>query len=713
MSSSMTEIYPLVSVVAALGAAALSLFLFVASASSNFRRLAAAGLACIAVEQVSFGLSFWTGAVSQSLQWLAVGMVASSLLPGVWLFCTTSFTVETSGGAVGKWKWALALVLLAPAGLFLLSGNHFYVGTALRDPQTGTWIRVLSWPGYFFYLIFILVATFILVQLEQALRSSKGHRRWQVKYFVLGIGGIFAVRIYTCSQSVLFSVLDSRIELVNSVATLIFGAFILIGVWRMGSDVPQLHLSATAVHRSIALLLVGSYLILVALMVKGTHALQNKWSTPLGDFLLFLALGILAGLLLSENVRLFFRRMVSRHFKRSYYDYRNLWMDFTRRTKTVFDVAELCQTVAGMIAGIFQVSKVSLWVVREGGERLSPGGSCVFSLENMAASPLVSGKCREVLEALFDRPAEEPLSRSSVDLVEVVERVDPDIFGDSEVRYVVPLRAGGEVVGMMTLSDRVRHLPLSLEDFELLETLAEQTAGALLNVKVTRELRRKSELEALQNVSAFLMHDLKNLVSSLSLTLQNLPVHFDNPEFRADSIRVIRSGVDRINLLCSRLSQVRQEIDIKQKPTNLSRLVKISLDELNGSFSSSIQTILGDVPEVSLDPDQIKKVVVNLLRNSDDATGADGQIQVQTGRTPEGGVVLSVQDNGHGMTREFIAQSLFRPFFSTKEQGMGIGLFQCKKIIDAHGGRIEVDSQPGLGTCFRIFLPGSGSGASD
>jgi signal transduction histidine kinase len=113
---------------------------------------------------------------------------------------------------------------------------------------------------------------------------------------------------------------------------------------------------------------------------------------------------------------------------------------------------------------------------------------------------------------------------------------------------------------------------------------------------------------------------------------------------------------------------------------------------------------LGQIPKVRLDPPQFQNVVTNLVLNARDALVSGGQIRIETSQL-NGWVVLAVKDNGCGMTPEFVKQSLFRPFQTTKQKGIGIGMFQCKTIVEAHHGRIEVESEPGKGTTFRVLLP--------
>jgi signal transduction histidine kinase len=118
----------------------------------------------------------------------------------------------------------------------------------------------------------------------------------------------------------------------------------------------------------------------------------------------------------------------------------------------------------------------------------------------------------------------------------------------------------------------------------------------------------------------------------------------------------------------------------------------------------SLEKNLRPLPKILLDQEQMVKVVTNLVINAREAVSKDGKVRIETSRN-NGWAVLAVSDNGCGMSAEFLNRSLFRPFQTTKKTGLGIGMFQSKMIVEAHGGRVEAESEPGKGTTFRIFLP--------
>jgi putative PEP-CTERM system histidine kinase len=212
------------------------------------------------------------------------------------------------------------------------------------------------------------------------------------------------------------------------------------------------------------------------------------------------------------------------------------------------------------------------------------------------------------------------------------------------------------------------------------------------------------ELEAFQTMSTFFVHDLKNAASSLSLTLQNLPLHFDDPDFRQEALKGLANTAARINLQISRLGALRRKLDLKPVESDLNQLVTETLASLKAAPGVEVVKDLHPVPKVVVDREQLQNVVTNLLLNAQEAIVGHGRIQVKTGQR-EGRAILSVTDDGCGMSPNFLRDSLFRPFQTTKQRGLGIGMFQSKIIVEAHRGSIEVESEPGKGTKFGVTLP--------
>src|SRR5262249_3261290 len=150
------------------------------------------------------------------------------------------------------------------------------------------------------------------------------------------------------------------------------------------------------------------------------------------------------------------------------------------------------------------------------------------------------------------------------------------------------------------------------------------------NLQLSRRLLRAKEMEAFQTLSAFFTHDLKNLASMLSLTMQNLPANYDNPEFREEALRVISDSVAKMNAMCSRLAMLTKELELRRREVDLNKLVERTLANINGALRSRVSPDLHPVASIEIDPEQIEKVLVNLLLNANEAIGEKGEIRVAT-----------------------------------------------------------------------------------
>jgi putative PEP-CTERM system histidine kinase len=308
------------------------------------------------------------------------------------------------------------------------------------------------------------------------------------------------------------------------------------------------------------------------------------------------------------------------------------------------------------------------------------------------------------MQALEKRPDPVDIDASRENWAAALKQSHPDQFRSGGNRICAPLMSGGQMVGMIILGDRVKGVPFSWQDLDLLKCVADSAAAGLMNIQLSQKLLQAGQMEAFQTMSAFFVHDLKNTISTLNLMLKNLPANFDNPEFRQDALRGISKTITHVNHLIQRLGQLRGRLQIKPVASDLNELVLSVLSGVETSPQINLVKTIHPLPKMLLDQEQMQKVVTNLIFNAREAVSSTGEVRVETSQN-HGWAVLSVSDNGCGMNPEFLNQSLFRPFQTTKKNGLGIGLFQSKMIVEAHRGRIQVESQPGKGTTFRIILP--------
>ncbi|MGO9138332.1 MAG: XrtA/PEP-CTERM system histidine kinase PrsK [Syntrophales bacterium] len=671
---------------------------------SFVHRVFAAGIGLLALEAGISGFGYQAESIDKFLFWYMMQLVIASFLPALWLLFSVSFARANYSEQISKWKWIILVAFILPVSMVTFFVNSFFTGQLVLTSASSLFLR-LGWSGYIWYFLWVIFAVLILMNLERTFRHATGHMRWQTKFMFLGVASIFGVHLFKDSQTILFKGLNTGMDFVDFGAILVGDILILKSLSRGKPLNVSIHLSHQFLYNSFTMLFVGIYFISVG--VLSWFSIHFEWikNINLVIFLIFLAVIGLASILLSDRLRMKRKRFISRHFKRPQYDYQKIWENFTKRTTSVTQTGELCDIIVKMVSETLEILSVSIWLVDEKQERLSFGGSTVFTASQAEELKFFGHGGADLISAMTDQTMPVDLEGRQDDWVEDLRLAyGLEETKESRIRYCVPLNAAGRLIGIMTLSEKVFYEPFTFEESELIKTIADQAAAGLLNLRLSEQLRQAKELEAFQSMSAFFMHDLKNLASKLSLVTQNLPVHIDNPEFRRDALQTISQSVSKINTMSSRLSLLSQRLELTSKETILNDLVQEAISDVKEYVKAPIAKDLEKIPPLLIDREHIHKVLENLLINAYDALGADGQITIVT-RCRDTWAEIAVRDNGCGMSKEFIKNSLFRPFQTTKKQGMGIGLYHCKTIVEAHSGRIEVESEEGVGTTFRVLLP--------
>jgi putative PEP-CTERM system histidine kinase len=360
---------------------------------------------------------------------------------------------------------------------------------------------------------------------------------------------------------------------------------------------------------------------------------------------------------------------------------------------------------ANLISETFNVLSVTIWLADENEELLLFAASTLRSEREAGHDAALNPSALPFrLKDLGELSRPFDLERAKGAWAEALREVSSGQFRTGGNRIAIPLRTGETWLGLAILADRVSAAPYTIEEFDLLKCIGDQVAVSLFNLQLTAEILRAKEMEAFQTVSTFFVHDLKNVASSLGLMLQTLPVHFDNPEYRADALRSIRETNGRIQQMIDRLGALRRAVTTERRRINLNDVVRESIIALGELPGTRIESNLNEVLPIQADSEQLRSVITNLLINAREAVNEKGEINVRS-RADADWASLMVQDNGVGMTEEFVRESLFRPFQTTKEKGLGIGLYQCRMIVESHGGKISVTSALGCGTTFRVSLP--------
>jgi putative PEP-CTERM system histidine kinase len=311
------------------------------------------------------------------------------------------------------------------------------------------------------------------------------------------------------------------------------------------------------------------------------------------------------------------------------------------------------------------------------------------------------------LPRTFEATPEDFLVRQKVPEARRVEDIGN---GRSEVLLAaglivaVPLRTQGRLVGVLLVGAEQTDTPYTQEDLDLLTTLGEQAASATATVQLSERLAQARAFEGFNRLSSFIIHDLKNSVSALSMLTQNARQHFDDPQFRVDALKTLTRTVERMQKLVGRLSTRQAAGDLEFESVPLDELARDTVASIPTGPRLQLVLDLERVPSVRGDTDALQRVLQNLITNAAEAMDGEGTITLRV-TSRDGTVACAVTDTGCGMSEDFIRNSLFVPFQTTKKGGWGIGLYQARETVASHGGRIEVSSQEGRGTTVTLLLP--------
>lgn len=662
-----------------------------------------AGMVALGIESMLTGLILRATQIADLGRWMTAASIVECFVPVIWLCFSLTYSRSGYREQLMRWRVVLAAVGLLPIGLWLVFREQLF--QVVPGGTSGDVWRVQFGPITTLLNAILLVALVpILLNLEQTFRSSVGTMRWRIKYVVLAIVVIFGARLYVRSQAILFSAPDIALWAVESGALFIGCLFLALAYARTGWHEIDVHPSSSVLRSSLTVIIVGGYLFVVGVLALIMRRFGGAEFFQLQAFVVLLGMAGLAMLLLSDRARQRSHHFIVRHFKKAQHDSVRIWTLFSRSLANVANQAALCAVSARLVSQTFDVLSVTLWLIDEETGQLVVGDSTARASSKADGANRAETLSNAVSAGLEAKSSPFDLESINAAWAAELRNLNPSAFRSGGNRLCVPLRVGTQTVGVLVLADRINGAPYTVEELELLKCIGDQITSVLLNIRLAADLAEAKELEAFRTMSAFFVHDLKNAATSLNLTLKNMPLHFEDPAFRQDALRAIGNTAQRIDDMITRLTALRHQTDSVRVDTDLNQVVTATLASIDDVTDVELISDLQPLPRILADREQIQSVVTNLVLNARDAVVSGGRIQVRTEHRGSR-VVLSVMDTGCGMTSAFVRDSLFRPFQSTKKKGLGIGLFQSRAIVLAHGGGVHVESEIGKGTTFHASFP--------
>ncbi|MGB9700628.1 MAG: histidine kinase N-terminal 7TM domain-containing protein [Thermodesulfobacteriota bacterium] len=357
-------VFPTFSYIGAFFSLILAIYILIRDWRVFVHRIFALGMTVLALEAAFGGFSFSAASSEEILKWEFLRITISSFLPGIWLIFALSLGQKNYKENIKKWRWVLLPMFLIPIALVIIFKNQLFINGA-SAPIISKGLLPIGWPTKSFYIVFLISAVLILACLERTLRATSGATRWQVKFMILGLASISALRIYTGSQVLLYSMLDVSENTINNFGLIAGNTLMAISFIRMPKIILTIYPSQSFLYNSVVILIIGIYLIIVGVLAKIIHFFGYTQIFPFSFLFIFLAITLLATFILSEKVRQKIREFISRHLVRSRYDYREQWREFTKRTSSIIDIDQLSKAVTNFIADTFGVSTASIWLLYE------------------------------------------------------------------------------------------------------------------------------------------------------------------------------------------------------------------------------------------------------------------------------------------------------------------------------------------------------------
>ena len=477
----------------------------------------------------------------------------------------------------------------------------------------------------------------------------------------------------------------------------------LFGIAARAPEGWRVRLSRAATFQSLSLLAICGYFAVMAILATAMRDADIHWAR--GLLVGLLAVMTVAAMVLvpSAKARSWARVKISKHLFEHRYDYRTEWLRFTATLgSTGADAPPLGQRVIKAFADILEAPG-GLLLAADASGAITAQSSWNWHGRNPPPSEL--DHVRDFWSALetSGRIIELDALRNGWAKPEDCVALAPQwMLEERQVWAGIPLIHNEKLFGLILLAAPDYRRVLDWEDFDLLRTAGRQAASSLAEAYGQEALSNAQRFEEFNRRFAFILHDIKNLVSQLSLLSRNAERHADNPDFRADMVATLRSSVGKMNDLLARLSPQAQG---RGQRSEAQPLRPILADAIASKRRDHDVRLIGDTTVwARVDAMALEQAVAHLVQNAVEASPTHEPVVVRvTGTGDE--VRISIADKGCGMDGDFVRNRLFQPFASTKPDGFGIGSFEARSLVAGMGGRLVVDSTLGSGTEFSIFLP--------
>ena len=554
--------------------------------------------------------------------------------------------------------------------------------------------------------VFLVLSILGLLFIEQIFRGTPPEQRWAIKFLCLGVGGAFAFDFYMYAEALLFHVIDADVWSARGYINALVVPMLAISAARNPHWTVDIVVSRQLIFHSVTLIGAGLYLLAMALVGYYIRVVGGDFG-PVGQTVfLFSALVLLLTLMFSGELRARTKVFFNKHFFRSKYDYREEWLritealsgaplDATLRERALAALAQVVESTGG---ALYQ-RQTHDYVVMATWNMAVPVG------DRMAHdAPVIRFMAEKRWVIKLDEYARTPERYGDLALPK-------NLTDNPRAWAVVPLLHHAALSGFAVLAQPRAPLALNWEIRDMLLMTGRHIAGHLALLEANTALIEARQFEAFNRLSAYVVHDLKNLVAQLSLLVANATRHRDNPAFMDDAIHTVANAAEKMNKLLGQLRKGRMDAG-DAKRIGVQALVQVAVRQRAVQMPTPVAFLEGSDAVVLANPERLTAVLEHLIQNAQEATPAEGFVHVRA-TADAATVTIAISDSGCGMDANFLREQLFKPFHTTKgNAGMGIGVYESREFVQAIGGRLEVASTLGQGTTFSLQLPVYGASLS-
>jgi len=647
------------------------------------------------------GRSSWLfgAALASSALWGWAGVAASPAISPLWvgLFdlaryaCWFALLLSLLAPAIAQRRQRGIAVLLPVAITLVALGVVSLFVQELGSPAGTNGARLALFDA-------LALPVFGVVLVEQLFRNLADDSRWNAKPLCLGLSVVFFFDLYVYSQAVLFGRLDPDAVSIRGAIHALAVPLLFMAFQRRNDWIARLRISRAAAFHSAALILIGVYLLVVAAVGYYIRYFGGEWGHALQLVALTAALIGLAMLALSGAMRSRLRVLVGKHFFRYRYDYREEWLRFTNTLS-----AERAHTDTGVLvirgmADLVESPAGALWTVAQ--EQSEFVQTARWNTPALGAREPVD---TDFVKFLRDKGWVIDLDRCRTGAEHYDDLTLPSwLVAARQFWLVIPLIVADELIGFVTLAQARTSVDLNWEVTDLLKTASRQAAGFLAQMRLTEALLEARKFDAFNRMSAFVVHDLKNIVAQLSLMMKNAKRLGANPEFQEDMLATVENSLEKMRQLMLQLREGEAPAG-GQSGVELTPLVR-RIEAVAAERGRTVEVVVTDALVTRGHEQRIERVLGHVVQNALDATQPKDRVWLKLSRR-SGQAQIEIGDTGIGMSQEYVETRLFKPFQTTKQTGMGIGAYESLQYVRELGGSISVDTELGRGTVMTIGLP--------